>query len=382
VPAHWLALFWLAVAIPVYAYLGYPLVLVLLAGVIRRPVRRFPDHPPVPPMVSLLIPAYREASVIEDKIRNSLALDYPLERLEIVVACDGSPDDTPALAKQIAEAYRGPARVRVLDYPENRGKIEVLNASVPELQGEIIVFSDAAAFLYSDAVSRLVSNFADPTVGAASGKYTVVKADEVSTGRSEDFYWRYETFLKVMESRISSTLGAHGHLYAIRKDLYPFPPSGTINDDYIIPSSVIARGHRAIYDPTAIVYESAHEMTGFGRRVRIMAGNLQQLREIKGLLWPPRILPLFFFLSHKAVRLVVPFAMAAALVANIALARTSPFGELLALQVAFYLLAIAGALWKLRPALLALPYYFTMINVALFFGLYHALTDRRRMSWD
>jgi biofilm PGA synthesis N-glycosyltransferase PgaC len=385
VPAHyvfWLAVFLLAVAIPVYAYLGYPLVLFFLAGVIRRPVRRSPAHPPVQPMVSLLIPAYREAAVIEEKIRNALALNYPLDRLEIVVACDGSPDETPALAKHMAEAYRGPARVRVLDYPENRGKIEVLNASVPELQGEIVVFSDAAAFLYSDAVSRLVSNFTDPTVGAASGKYTVVKADEVSTGRSEDFYWRYETFLKVMESRISSTLGAHGHLYAIRKELYPFPPPGTINDDYIIPSSVIARGHRAIYDPTAIVYESAHEMTGFGRRVRIMAGNLQQLREIKGLLWPPRILPLFFFLSHKAVRLVVPFAMAAALVANIALVRTAPFGELLALQVAFYLLAIAGAVWKLRPALLALPYYFTMINVALFFGLYHALTDRRSMSWD
>jgi glycosyltransferase involved in cell wall biosynthesis len=373
---------WLAVAVPAYAYVGYPLVLAMLALVIRRPVRRVPVQGPGAPMVSLLIPAYREAAVIEEKIRNSLALDYPAGRLEIVVACDGSPDETPALAKRMADGHRGILRLRVLDYPQNRGKIEVLNASVPQLQGEIVVFSDAAAFLYPDAVSRLVSNFGDPTVGAASGKYTVVKADEVSIGRSEDFYWRYETFLKVMESRISSTLGGHGHLHAIRKDLYPFPPAGTINDDYVIPASVIARGYRAIYDPTAIVYEAAQEMTGFGRRVRIMAGNLQQLREIKALLWPVRVLPLFFVLSHKAVRLAVPFAMAAALGANILLAGRAPYGVLLALQVGFYLLAIAGALWELRPRLLALPYYFAMINVAVFFGIYHALTSRRRMSWE
>lgn len=366
--------FWLAVAVPVYAYFGYPAVLALLATLIRRPVRRSNIHP----TVSLLIPAYREAAVIEEKIRNCLALDYPPDRLEIVVACDGSPDETPALAKHLADGQR----VRVLDYPKNRGKINILNASVPELHGEIVVFSDAAAFLYRDAVSRLVSNFADPTVGAASGKYTVVKADEVSIGRSEDFYWRYETFLKVMESRISSTLGAHGHLHAIRKSLYPFPPPGTINDDYIIPASVIGRGYRAVYDPTAIVYEAAQEMTGFGRRVRIMAGNLQQLREIKGLLWPPRAMPLFFFISHKAVRLAVPFAMVAALVANALLAGMAPFDVLFVLQAVFYLLAIAGAFWKLRPRLLALPYYFTMINLAVFFGLYHVLTSRRTMSWE
>ncbi|HEV2201150.1 MAG TPA: glycosyltransferase family 2 protein [Bryobacteraceae bacterium] len=368
------ALFWIALAVPFYAYVGYPLVLAALGILIRHPVGKGPMQP----TVSLLIPAYREAAVIEAKIRNSLALDYPPELLEIVVACDGSPDETPALAKKIADGKR----VRVLDDPVNRGKIGALNASVPQLDGEIVVFSDAAAMLYPDAVSKLVSNFADPTVGSAGGKYTVVKADDVATGRSEDFYWRYETVVKTMESRISSTLGAHGHLHAIRKDLYPFPPPGTINDDYIIPTSVMARGYRAVYDPTAIVYEEAREMTGFGRRVRIMAGNVQQLREIKGFLWPLRILPLFFFVSHKASRLIVPFAMVAMLISNAMLAGTPPYGILFALQGAFYALAMAGMLWKLRPRLLALPYYFTMINVAVFFGMYHALTGRRTMPWE
>lgn len=368
-----LLLFWLFASVPVYAYLGYPLLLVLLSKIFRRPVRKAPFQP----RISLLIPAYREERMIQQKIRNALELDYPPEKLEIVVACDGSPDSTPALAKAAADGVR----VRVLDYPVNQGKIGVLNASVPQLSGEIIVFSDAAALLYPDSVRRLIANFADPEVGAASGKYTVVKADEVAIGKSEDFYWKYETYLKVLESRISSALGAHGHLHAIRKELYPFPPPGTINDDYIIPTSVISRGYRSVYEPTAIVYEEAQEMTGFGRRVRIMAGNIQQMREIRGLLSPVQGWPLFFFLSHKVSRLVVPFAMLGALVTSASI--DLPFYRwLFLLQVVFYVTAAIGARWKLHPKLLALPYYFTMINVAVFFGLYHALTDRRRMAWE
>lgn len=366
-------LFWLSLAVPVYAYFGYPVVLALLSRLIHRPVRKADFTPPV----SLLIPAYREARMIQAKIRNCLALDYPADKLEIVVACDGSPDETPALAKQLADGRR----VRVLDYPENRGKIGVLNATVPELASGIVVFSDAAALLYPDALRRLVENFADPQVGAVSGKYTVVKAEEVAIGKSEDFYWKYETYLKVLESRISSTLGAHGHLHAIRKELYPFPPPGTINDDYVIPTSVLARRYRAVYEPQAIVYEEAQEMTGFGRRVRIMAGNIQQLAYIRGVIQPFRPLPLFFFVSHKLVRLLVPFAMAGALLANLFLL-DRPFYQVLAIgQGGFYLLALAGALVPLRPKLLALPYYFTMINAAVFVGLYHTLAGLGRMRW-
>lgn len=366
-------IFWLAVATPVYAYFGYPLVLLLLRTIVHRRVKKAP----IEPFISLLIPAYNEGDVMREKIRNSLALDYPVDRMEIVIASDGSKDDT----VEVARKYEDGKRIRVIAYPVNRGKIPVLNSTVPELQGEIIVFSDAAAMLYRDSVRKLVMNFADPRVGAVSGRYTVVKADEVNIGKSEDFYWKYETYLKVQESQIASTLGGHGHLHAIRKDLYPFPPPGTINDDYIIPVSVLAKGYRAVYEPEAIVYEEAHEMAGFGRRVRIMAGNLQQLREIKGLLWPLRPLPLFFFLSHKASRLIVPFAMLAALIANLFLL-SSPFYRVLFFgQAIFYTMALLGTVFQLRPKTLLLPFYFCMINAATFFGLYHALTSRRRMAW-
>lgn len=366
-------IFWVAVAVPIYAYFGYPLVLLAMRMFIHRGVKKAPYQP----FVSLLIPAYNEGDVIEQKIRNCLDLDYPADRLEIVVASDGSKDAT----AEIAARFEDGQRIRVLAYPVNRGKIPTLNESVRQLRGEIVVFSDAAAFLYRDSVRKLVANFADPKVGAVSGRYTVVKADEVNIGKSEDFYWKYETYLKVQESQLASTLGGHGHLHAIRKELYPFPPPGTINDDYVIPVSVLAKGYRAVYEPEAIVYEEAHEMAGFGRRVRIMAGNLQQLREIKGLLWPPRPLPLFFFLSHKASRLVVPFAMLAALIANAFLLSSPFYAALFVAQAIFYVMALLGTVFQLRPKTLLLPFYFCMINAATFFGLYHALTSRRRMAW-
>lgn len=365
--------FWSAVFLPFYAYLGYPLILLALRIAIRRDVKKRP----ITPFLSLLIPAYNEADVIARKIENSLALDYPADRMEIVVASDGSRDETAAIAQSRADGKR----IRVLAYRENRGKVATLNASVPELRGEVVIFSDAPAMLLHDSVRKLVENFADPEVGAVSGLYKVVKADQVSIGSSEDFYWKYETFLKVKESQLASTLGGHGHLHAIRKELYPYPDPRTINDDYVIPVSVLAKGYRAVYEPTAIVYEEAQEMTGFGRRVRIMAGNIQQLREIGGLLHPFRPLPLFFFLSHKLCRLLVPFAMLAALLANLFLLQNAFYLAVFYAQLLFYVLAVAGAIWHIRPKPLMLPYYFCMINAATFFGLYHALTDRRTMAW-
>ena len=366
-------IFWLAVSVPLYAYAVYPLILLVLRLVIHREVLK----EPILPSLSLLIPAYNEADVIERKIKDSLDLDYPAEQLEIVIASDGSSDETVAVAQRLADGRR----VRVLAFAENRGKMSTMNASVPELRGEIIVFSDAAAMLHAGSLRRLIENFADPAVGAASGRYGVVRPGEVNIGASEDLYWKYETFLKVQESQLASTLGGHGHLHAIRKALYPYPAAGTINDDYVIPVSVLAKGYRAVYEPSAIVYEEAREMTGFGRRIRIMAGNVQQCREIKNLISPLRPLPLFFFFSHKILRLLVPFAMLAAVVANAFLVGSPLFFTVFCGQAAFYLLAGSGALWRLRPKILMLPFYFSMINAAAFFGFYHALTERRNMAW-
>ncbi len=366
-------LFWIALAAPLYAYLGYPLVLLGLRQILRRPV----EKAPIRPFVSILIPVCNEARVIERKIRNSFLLDYPINRMEIVIASDGSTDETEAIARELEDGRW----LRVLAFPKNRGKMAVLNAAVPQLRGEIIVFSDASALLATDSVRRLVENFADPSVGAVSGRYQVTRPADVTIGASESFYWRYETFLKVQESQLASTLGGHGQLHAIRKKLYPFPPPETINDDYVIPVSVLAQGFRAVYEPAAMVHEEAREMTGFARRIRIMTGNLQQLRNLPQLLKPLQPLPLFFFLSHKAMRLVAPFAMVAVLAANLFLLRSPAYSKLFCAQIAFYAVAALGLTGRLRPKALTLPFYFCMVNAAAFFGLYHTLTRRRGMAW-
>lgn len=365
-------LFWISASFVVYVYLGYAIILWLLQGVLRSaPTRRR-----VEPSVSLLIAAYNEAPVIAEKIRNSLALDYPAEKLEVVIASDGSKDATAEIARSFAEGEaRG--RMRLLNFEHNRGKMAVLNDALPQLRGEIVAFSDASSMLAVDSVRALVQSFSEPGVGAASGVYRVLKKDHARLGSQEDFYWKYETFLKVQEARLGAFTGAHGSLYAIRRALYPFPSVDTINDDFTIPMRILGRGYRVAYEPAAVAYEEAHEMEGFSRRVRITAGNIEQLREIKNLLWPPRPFVLFCLLSHKTGRLLVPVFMFIALVANTALWGRAPYGWLLIGQALFYVLAALGACLNLKPSVLRLPYYFCMINSALFAWAYQAVRHGR-----
>jgi len=364
--------FWAAALLIFYVFVGYPLLLWLLQLLFRRPVRK----DAIEPSVSILIAAYNEADVIGEKIRNSLALDYPAECLEIVVASDGSSDATAQIVRSlIPKAIR--TTLRLLDYPENRGKLTVLNESVPQLSGEIVVFSDASSMLEPTALRNLVANFADPRVGAVSGVYKVLRKEIANLGPQEDMYWKYETFLKVQEAKLGALTGAHGSLYAMRRSLYPFPPVGTINDDFVIPTSVLRHKLRIAYEPKAVAFEEAEEMEGFGRRVRITAGNVAQLREVRGLLRPLHPVVLFCFVSHKAGRLAVPFAMVTAFVCNLLLLGAPLYNWLLVGQIAFYGLAFAGAFVRLRPLVLRLPYYFCKINASLFVWLYYLVSRRK-----
>ena len=367
---------WASAAVAAYVYIGFPLVLALLRRFAKRPVRKGP----IEPTVSVLVAAYNEADVIEQKIRNSLALDYAVDRLDIAIACDGPTDGTTAIASRVSSEI-GHGRVRVFAYPKNRGKLHVLNDTMRELGGEIVVLTDAASMLQPDAVRRLVENFADPKVGAVSGVYRIARGDDATLGTQEDFYWRYETFLKEAEGDVGSILGCHGALYALRRALYPYPAPSTINDDYVIPMRILQAGYRVAYDSSAVATEEAHEMAGFSRRVRIMTGNFQQLSELKALTRPLRPGPLFFFLSHKAGRLVVPIAMLAMLIANSFLLDRPFYRALFGLQLVFYALVLLGALIRLRPKILRLPYYFCMINAAAFVGMYYALRGGRALAW-
>jgi cellulose synthase/poly-beta-1,6-N-acetylglucosamine synthase-like glycosyltransferase len=367
--------FWLLTALVAYAYVGYPL---LLAAAVRV-VRRAPKRDDVTPFVTLLVPAYNEEHALGPKLESCLALDYPRDKLQVLVLCDGCTDMTATVAASFA--HRG---IEVAAFDDNRGKLAVLRDGMVVARGDIVAFSDAASRLEPDSLRQLVRGFADPSVGCVSGVYRVLRPEVAQLGGEEGFYWRYETFVKQCESDLGSILGAHGSLYAIRRELCPDLGRIRVNDDYEIPVHIVAGGHRAVYEPGAVACEEAAEMGGFSRRVRIAVGNYRQLRLMGLLLWPPRPWLLMQFLSHKVLRLLGPWCLLGALVAN-ALLTGAFYRSLLVAQGLFYTLALAGWLVKGRWAsvpLVKLPYYFCMINAAYLVGLARLLTTRGRVRWN
>ncbi|MCM8812067.1 MAG: glycosyltransferase family 2 protein [Candidatus Omnitrophica bacterium] len=369
-------LFWVSFAALFYIYIGYPLLIWGLALLFGRE----PKKEGITPAVSFLIPAYDEEIQIEEKLRNTLGLDYPQEKLEIVVASDGSTDKTNA----IVERYRSKG-IRLIRMDHHVGKSAMLNMIVPHLKGEIIVFSDTSSHLEPGALKNLVRNFADPRVGCVCGLYRLAgSADLRSEG--EGLYWKYETFIKRQESRLHSILGAHGALYAIRKDLFE-PLSGfSINDDYLIPMKIVSAGYRAVYEPEAVAWEK--EMASvegeFARRRRIAAGNCQQVVELRRMLNPLLGWTALSFFSHKVLRTLAPLFMIALFISGFWL----PAGlakSVFLLQSLFYLAAYAGYFCQqkgLPIPVLSPVFYFCFGNFAMLAGLFRYLLSGKRVAWD
>jgi cellulose synthase/poly-beta-1,6-N-acetylglucosamine synthase-like glycosyltransferase len=372
--------FWAALALVAYGYAGYAAV---VWGCARLFGRR--DEPPaVPdaelPRLTLLIAAHNEAAVIGERIENALALDYPRDRLEILVASDGSTDATAGIVRGFAG--RG---VRLLDYQPNRGKAATLNAAWREATGDVVLLSDANTFTDRAAARRLARWFRDPSVGAVCGRLILV--DPV-TGRNVDgLYWRYETFLKACEARLGALLGANGAIYAVRRDRYvPIPPE-TIIDDFVIPLlGTLTHGTRLVYDADAVAREDTPPEIAdeFKRRARIGAGGFQSLRLLWPLLSPARGWLAFSFVSHKLVRWACPFFLLAMAAANVALVAQPFYRATLAMQAGFYALAWLGGRSTGQGPLaraLRLATLFSSMNAALLVGFYRWLTGRQRGAW-
>ena len=356
-------LFWLSLAALFYTYVGYP----LLVWVLARLFGSEPNRREIFPSVSLLIPCYEEERHIEEKLRNSLDLDYPKGRLEIVVASDGSTDRTDEIVRRFHSQG-----VKLLSLRSHLGKSAMLSRVVPRLQGRIIVFSDASSRLKSDALRLLVRSFADSKVGCVSGGYHLISSSDLRS-QGEGLYWRYETWIKRMESMLHSILGAHGALYAVRKGLFRPLADGSINDDYLIPMRVVTLGHRAVYDPEAVAWEqeSTSVRGEFARRRRIAAGNCQQIGQLKELFNSRNGGLAFSFLSHKVLRTCAPFLMLALLASSFWLSWPCS-GIALALQLLFYLTAFLGFLaqrWGWRWRLLSPCFYFCLGNLAMLAGV-------------
>ncbi|HJZ90146.1 MAG TPA: glycosyltransferase family 2 protein [Gemmataceae bacterium] len=374
-------LFWSCAGVVTFAYACYPVVVWLLA----RLFGRAPAPPPVEsadlPAVSLLVAAHNEEADIEARIANALELRYPKGNLEVVIASDGSTDRTNEIVGRYADRD-----VRLLAYPVNRGKAAVLNAAVPRLHGQVVVLSDANTHMEPDAVWRLATWFADPSVGVVCGKLILTDSE---TGRNADgLYWKYETFLKECEGRLGALVGCNGAIYAIRKSLYPGGRGKAIIDDFVIPLE--ARRHsgcRIVFDPEALAREETapNLRAEFRRRARIGAGGLQSMARLWPLLSPAHRWVSFTFLCHKVLRWLSPFCLVGMLIANLLLVGVSGYDYLLAAQGGFYLMAVAGARVPARPRafrVLKLATMFVTMNLALLVGFLGWVTGAQRGTWQ
>ena len=386
-----LFLFFLCAFLLFYIYVGYPSLVILLAKVFRRSVQK----KTVTPSVTIVIPTFNEEVVIAEKLENTLHLDYPSERLQILVCDDASEDRTVEIVKNYAwagvELSQGIAR---------SGKVGGLNRALDLARGEIFIIADADILASQDSLRELVSNFADENVGCVLAQ-TQMKSSEERTGESGGLYWRYEARIRQSESDIHSTVAATGHFMALRRNLIQPIPTHVILDDFYLAMMTIRQGYRVISEPKAVVWERpTHSMEDeVKRRSRLTAGRFQIISMSRDYL--PYLPPLLQFqvISHKFLRLAIPHLMIGALLSNILFVllsmRTSPslwtvvMSAALIFQAIFYGLAIVGKLlFEKLPKrsklvkLLMLPYYLCATNFAGIAGLANFISGKRTVLWQ
>lgn len=381
-------LFWGSVAAFFYTYLGYPLLLALVSRLWPHPQSVQPTNAAVTPTVTIIIAAYNEERDLPAKLENTLSLDYPRDRLELIVASDCSADRTDDIVRAFAARVGGALKVRLHRQVERLGKTAAQNAAVELAQGDILLFSDATTLYQPDVLRVMMRDFVDPTVGCVAGRLLYVDPTQSNVGQGARSYWGYETFLKACESRIGSLIGVSGCLYAVRRTAYvPLPNEAC--SDFIIATVMVEQKLRAIYEPAAICTEETNQRTKkeLQMRVRIITQTFSDLWRHRAMLNPLRSgFYAIQLLSHKVFRYLVPVFMIAMLIAAVPLALHSAFyAVILGAQLSFYGLATAGWLVEksgTRSRLLALPQYFVLANLASLIAFYKFLSGERYARWD
>lgn len=383
-----LSIYYISFFLLLYIYFGYPLLLFIIS-LFKKNKNNISDN--YLPSVSMIIAAYNEEKVIADKIKNTLDLDYPKEKLEIIVFSDSSTDQT----DDVAQKYEKDG-VKLLRIEGRKGKTFCQNKAVKIAKGEIIVFSDANSFYQRDAIKKLVRNFGDERIGCVSGElqYTNNKNENVEIkGKGEGLYWKYEKMIKKLESRVSSLIGANGAIYAVRKTLYVALPDFAISD-LVEPLQIFIKGFKIVYAPEAIALEIYDDtfQESYSRRVRIVT------RTLNNIIGSSEILELFNpikygwysiqLISHKLLRWFTGLFMIILLLLNIILVNESWFFIiLLILQLLFYSIALLGFLnqiifQKKELSLLNFIFYFCLSNIAMLDGIKNALFKSKIITWD
>lgn len=370
--------FWIAVGSGVYTYAGYSLIVILLALIVRNSVNRHD----IEPKVTVLITAYNEERNIAQKLENTLALDYPRGKLEILVASDGSTDKTDEIVRSFGN--RGVRLVRV----EGRvGKTETQNRAVREATGEVVVFSDATTRYETANLRKIVRNYADPEVGAVSGRYEYINPGNATIGVGSIVFWKYENAIKTAQTRIKTISGCCGCIYSVRRSLYEPLPADIISD-LVEPLKILEKGYRIVFEPEAIAYEETTEKTAeeFNMRVRVITRGMRGMLYMHQLFNPFRFgFVAFQLISHKLLRWMVAFMMLVAFVANFLLLGNTFYNVMFALQCLFYLLAGAGLVAErrnFRSKLFSLPLYFCTVNWAAVVAMYRVWRGQKAVTWE
>ncbi|WP_066172853.1 glycosyltransferase family 2 protein [Bacillus marinisedimentorum] len=366
---------WVLIGLTLYVYVGYPILLTLFSSLFKKSINDSPDYTP---KVTYFIAAYNEEKVIGQKLANSVQLDYPADKLEIIVVSDDSSDRTNEIVESFVTRY---PYVKLNVVKGRQGKTAALNHSVPSAKGDILVFSDANSMYKKDALRQLVKHFNDNQIGGVCGELKLINPTSSSIGESEGAYWKYEKFLKTIETRTGSTIVANGSIYAIRKQNFR-EMNINVGDDMQNPLIIIGQKKRFIYEPNAVTVEetSPDAKEEFGRKVRIVT------RSFTGLLHYKKMLNLFtrpgFFvkyMSHKVLRWLVPYYLILIFVINIFLLGDFIYDLLMVAQVLFYALAVAGI--KYKSKITYIPYYFCLVNYAALRGTLRAIMGKKQATW-
>ncbi|MDD5746731.1 MAG: glycosyltransferase family 2 protein [Candidatus Omnitrophica bacterium] len=370
-------IFWAGIALILFIYAGYPLTMSVLAALFRK---THAIDEAFTPKVTLVVAAYNEEKVIEDKIRNMLALDYPKDSLECFVLVDESTDKT----EEIVRRYTSAGITLWVQRPR-QGKMAALNTRVPAAGGDIIVFSDANSMYRPDALRKIVRHFRDERIVLVCGELRLIDARAlIATGESA--YWRYEKFLKIKESALHQLLVVNGSIYAIRKSLFT-AVDPALADDFVIPMRIAKAGYGLVYEPEAINEEKSTEAARdeFRRKIRIISQGLRAAGGLWKTILSSSGLRFFEFLFHKFLRWFVFIFSGIVFITNMFLIRVPLYRIFFLAQVVFYAAALAGMVLerrKIRVKALFIPYYFCMLNLASFFGFFSFLFGERKATWE
>jgi len=380
-----LDVFWIGICVVLYTYLGYGVVIFMLSKIKTQPKAATPQKDEEWPEVTMIVAAYNEEGYIEEKIRDTLALDYPTGKLTFFIVTDGSSDRTPEIVGKYPQ-------VKLFHEAARRGKIHAVNRVMKFVRTPIVIFSDANTGLNREAVKNIVRHYQHANVGGIAGEKRILKKDEDNaSGSGEGLYWKYESFLKKKDSDVNSVIGAAGELFSLRTSLYEEPAENMLIEDFYISVKIAMNGYRFVYEPDAYAIETASASVGeeWKRKVRISAGGFQAMVKLRALLNPLRYgLLSFQYISHRVLRwTLAPLCLPLIFICNVILAveGLTFYQFILALQLLFYTIGFAGYLLQDKKIAIKgffVPYYFIVMNASVFFGFFRFLNNKQSVVWE